>query len=126
MGEFEPVAEGVYQVGGSDLSDPSDAAVYAVVCEQGIVMIDCGAGKAPGAIVENMHEAGLDPDTVTTLILTHCHVDHIGSVEYFRRNFGCSVAAHDLDAGASSPATRRSPPRGGTTLHCRRPWWTGA
>ncbi|HNQ85063.1 MAG TPA: MBL fold metallo-hydrolase [Deltaproteobacteria bacterium] len=100
MGEFEPVAEGVYQVGGSDLSDPSDAAVYAVVCEQGIVMIDCGAGKAPGAIVENMHEAGLDPDTVTTLILTHCHVDHIGSVEYFRRNFGCSVAAHDLDAGA--------------------------
>lgn len=100
MGEFESVAEGIFQVGGSDLSDPSDAAVYAVVCTSGIIMIDCGAGRAPEAIVENMEEAGLEPDAITTLVLTHCHVDHIGSVEFFRKNFGCSVVAHELDAVA--------------------------
>ena len=100
MGEFESVAEGVFQVGGSDLSDPSDAAVYAIVCEPGIVMIDCGAGRLPKAIVENLEEAGLDPNDITTLVLTHCHVDHIGSVEFFRKNFGCSVVAHELDADA--------------------------
>ncbi len=100
MGEYESVAEGVFQVGGSDLSDPSDAAVYAIACTTGIVMIDCGAGRAPGTIVENMEEAGLDPEKITTLILTHCHVDHIGSVEFFRKNFGCSVVAHGLDADA--------------------------
>lgn len=100
MGEFETVAQGVYQVGGSDLSDPSDAAVYAIVCEPGIVLVDCGAGRSPQAIVENLVEARLDPGEATTLILTHCHVDHIGAVEFFRKNFGCSVVAHELDAGA--------------------------
>lgn len=100
MGEFELVTEGIYQVGGSDLSDPSDAAVYVVACESGLVLIDCGAGKAPEFIVENMKEAGLDPKTITTLVLTHCHVDHIGAVEFFRKEYGCTVAAHSLDADA--------------------------
>lgn len=100
MGEFEQVAEGIFQVGGSDLSDPSDAAVYAVVCSPGIVMIDSGAGRAPMAIVENMEEAGLDPKALAILVLTHCHVDHIGSVAFFRERYGCTVVAHSLDADA--------------------------
>ncbi|HOM29943.1 MAG TPA: MBL fold metallo-hydrolase [Deltaproteobacteria bacterium] len=98
MGEYEKVARGVYQVGGSDLSDPSDAAIYVVEDGSHLAMIDCGAGMAPCSIVENIEEAGLDPRTIETLILTHCHVDHIGSVSFFRERYGCTVVAHDLDA----------------------------
>jgi len=100
MSEFEKVARGVFQVGGSDLSDPSDAAVYVIECPAGLVMIDCGAGMAPCTIVENMQEAGLDPDGLKSLVLTHCHVDHIGSASFFRRKYGCEVLAHVLDADA--------------------------
>ncbi len=100
MGEYELVVQGVFQVGGSDYSDPSDAAVYVVACGEELVMIDCGAGRSAAAIVENLEEAGLDPARITTLILTHCHVDHIGSVEFFRNTCHCTVVAHDLDADA--------------------------
>jgi glyoxylase-like metal-dependent hydrolase (beta-lactamase superfamily II) len=100
MGEYEAIIEGIYQVGGSDLSDPYDASVFVITCGQDLVMIDCGAGKAPGAIVENIKDAGLDPQRITTLVLTHCHVDHIGSVSYFKEKYNCTVVAHDLDADA--------------------------
>lgn len=100
MGEYEEVAEGVFQVGGSDYSDPSDAAVYVIACKADLVMIDCGAGRGSQAIVENIQEAGLDPAKITTLVLTHCHVDHIGAVEFFSRNYGCTVVAHEKDADA--------------------------
>jgi glyoxylase-like metal-dependent hydrolase (beta-lactamase superfamily II) len=100
MGEFEKIARGVYQVGGSDLSDPADAAVYVVEHDSGLVMIDCGAGMAPCSLVENMKEAKCDPDALDTLILTHCHVDHIGSAPFFREKYKCRVVAHELDADA--------------------------
>ena len=100
MGEFENVAGGIYQVGGSDLSDPYDAAVYIITCGEDLVMIDCGAGRAPKAIIDNIKETGLDPARITTLVLTHCHVDHIGSTAFFRETFRLSVVAHDLDADA--------------------------
>ena len=102
MGEFESIAEGIYQVGGSDLSDPYDAAVFIVKCAEDLVMIDSGAGRAPLAIVENILEAGLDPSRIRTLLLTHCHVDHIGAVSFFREKYACSVVAHELDADAIS------------------------
>lgn len=100
MGEFERITEGVYLVGGMDYSHPQDAAVYVVSCGEGLVMIDCGAGKEPDVIVDNIREAGLDPGGLTTLVLTHCHVDHIGSASFFRERFRCTVVAHDLDADA--------------------------
>jgi glyoxylase-like metal-dependent hydrolase (beta-lactamase superfamily II) len=100
MGEYDAVFEGIYQVGGSDLSDPYDASVFVITCGQDLVMIDCGAGKAPDSIIENIQEAGLDPQRIATLVLTHCHVDHIGSVSYFKKKYNCTVVAHDLDADA--------------------------
>lgn len=100
MGEYEKVIRGIYQVGGSDLSDPSDASAFAIECPQGIVMVDCGAGMAPCNLVDNMEEAGLDPSKIVALVLTHCHVDHIGSALFFRSKYGCTVVAHDLDAKA--------------------------
>jgi len=100
MGDYEKIMDGIYQVGGSDLSDPYDAGVFVIRCDKDLVMVDCGAGRSHGAIEENMRAAGLDPAHITTLLLTHCHVDHIGAVPYFRETYGCSVVAHELDAGA--------------------------
>ncbi len=46
------------------------------------VLIDAGIGPfAPttGHLVENLRQAGIEPDSIDTVILTHGHPDHIGT-----------------------------------------------
>jgi glyoxylase-like metal-dependent hydrolase (beta-lactamase superfamily II) len=86
-------------VGGAQWSDPADCLVYAV--DLGVpVLIDCGAGPGWPQIRRNMQAAGFDPASVHTLVLTHCHVDHIGAAAELVAESGCTVAAHALDADA--------------------------
>jgi glyoxylase-like metal-dependent hydrolase (beta-lactamase superfamily II) len=45
------------------------------------VLIDTGAGPlAPttGRLLERLHDAGIDPRTIDTVVHTHAHIDHIG------------------------------------------------
>jgi len=96
----ETIVEGIFMVGGPDITASEDAAVYIIDCGGELVMIDCGAGKSIKTIVEAIRETGRNPHEISTLILTHCHVDHIGAVEYFRDAYACTVVAHDYDAEA--------------------------
>jgi glyoxylase-like metal-dependent hydrolase (beta-lactamase superfamily II) len=101
MGRSEIISDGVFLVGGPNISHSDDAAVF-VVSFPGdeLVMIDSGAGKSARILVRNMEEAGLDLKYLSTIILTHCHIDHIGSAPFFRSQFGCRIVVHDLDADA--------------------------
>jgi glyoxylase-like metal-dependent hydrolase (beta-lactamase superfamily II) len=93
------VAGGVHLVGGPELSDGRDCLVYLVDAGD-LVLIDCGAGEGWPRIRDNIVESGYDPGSIKTLILTHCHVDHIGAASTVRAETGCKVVAHDLDARA--------------------------
>ena len=92
--------EGVYIVGGTDLSHPYDCSVYLVDCGGGMVLIDAGAGEGYELIVDNIKSLGLAPDRLEAVIATHAHIDHIGSLYQFRRDFGVRVIAHELDRKA--------------------------
>ena len=63
-----------------------------------LVMIDSGAGRSAARIMDNIKSAGLDPHGIKTLVLTHCHIDHIGGAPYFKRELGCRLVIHELDA----------------------------
>lgn len=100
MGAAELIHDGIHLVGGGSLSHFQDAASFIVECGKELVMIDSGAGKGARAIEGNIRGIPLDPSSISLLILTHCHVDHIGAATYFQEGFGCGVAAHELDADA--------------------------
>jgi glyoxylase-like metal-dependent hydrolase (beta-lactamase superfamily II) len=100
MGAAELIHEGIHLVGGGSLSHFQDATSFIVECGKELVMIDAGAGKGSRAIEANIRGIPLDPARISLLILTHCHVDHIGGVKHFQDAFGCRVAAHELDADA--------------------------
>ncbi|MBN2298189.1 MAG: MBL fold metallo-hydrolase, partial [Deltaproteobacteria bacterium] len=91
---------GIYIIGGPGISHFQDAAVFIVQCGDELVMIDSGSGKSSLMLQENISRLGLDPGRITALVLTHCHVDHIGSAKYFQDTFTCEVIAHDSDAMA--------------------------
>jgi glyoxylase-like metal-dependent hydrolase (beta-lactamase superfamily II) len=91
------VCEGVYLVGGSDLSDDRDCLVYLVDLGD-LVLVDCGAGPGWPRIRDNIISAGFNPDRIHTLILTHGHVDHIGAAREVREETRCRLVAHAEDA----------------------------
>jgi len=43
---------------------------------------------------------GFNPVSLSHVILTHCHIDHIGSAAYFRKQFGAKIIIHEKDAEA--------------------------
>jgi glyoxylase-like metal-dependent hydrolase (beta-lactamase superfamily II) len=100
MGGAEIIAEGVYLIGGPNISRSDDATVFIIDFDGELVMIDAGAGGSSRMLQKNMESQGLDPKAISTLILTHCHIDHIGSAPWFRNQFGCRIVMHDLDADA--------------------------
>ena len=92
------VAEGIHLVGSVDLSDPKDCCVYLVDGGEELALIDAGAGDGFARIVDNIEKAGCDPHKLTTLILTHCHIDHSAGIPDFVRRFGVKVKAHQAAA----------------------------
>jgi glyoxylase-like metal-dependent hydrolase (beta-lactamase superfamily II) len=67
-------------------SDLVDAAINILVIRKGIriILIDTGSGTAigdqAGKFLENLVSAGIKPEEVTDIFITHLHVDHIGGV----------------------------------------------
>jgi glyoxylase-like metal-dependent hydrolase (beta-lactamase superfamily II) len=102
---FEQVCKGVFLVGGGQYSDVRDCLVYAVDAGD-LVLIDSGCGPGWWRICDNLREAGFDPFKLHTLVLTHCHVDHIGAAAKIKEDTRCRIVVHALDASAIKLADR--------------------
>lgn len=96
----EEISSGVYLVGGPKVTAADDAAVYLIDFAGDLVMIDSGAGSSASQIVRNIEMLGLNPASLSHIILTHCHIDHIGSAPFFRDQYHARIVIHELDAKA--------------------------
>jgi glyoxylase-like metal-dependent hydrolase (beta-lactamase superfamily II) len=74
--------------------------VYLVDCTNELAVIDAGASGDINKICKNIQTVGLNPNDISTLFITHCHMDHIGGAYSFRKNYGCKAVAHELDSEA--------------------------
>lgn len=96
----EEIVQGIYLVGGPNITAADDAAIYLIDCDSEIILIDTGAGRSFAQIVRNIEMLGLNPADTSHVILTHCHIDHIGSAPLFREKYGTKIIIHELDAKA--------------------------
>ncbi len=87
----------IYRVAGSDITDPRDCSVYLLDVGE-LVMIDAGFGESIDLVASHVRGQGLNPRDISTVILTYCHVDHIGGADQFRHRFGSRLVMHELDA----------------------------
>ncbi len=93
------ITSSIYLVGGPGKSAPEDAAIYLMVSDGVSALVDAGTGAGADRVMKNIRAAGADPSSLKYLFLTHCHYDHTGGAERVRKDTGCTIVAHELDAG---------------------------
>jgi glyoxylase-like metal-dependent hydrolase (beta-lactamase superfamily II) len=76
---------------GLNMTDPLDCKVYAVDGGDEIAIIDAGLGRQTDRLLANLAADGLDPQRVTTIVLTHAHGDHAGGLARLREVTGARV-----------------------------------
>src|SRR4030042_1837850 len=96
MGPSE-IARDIFIVGGPDITDGRDGCVYLMNFGE-LILIDTGAGWSVDKIINNVNRLGLDCKNLSKILLTHCHIDHIGGAPEIKRRFGSKIYIHKLDA----------------------------
>ena len=91
------IVKDIYIVAGPDITDGRDGCVYLINLGE-LILIDTGAGWSVEKIIKNIEKMGLDCKNLGKVILTHCHIDHIGGVPELRKRFGSKIYIHKLDA----------------------------
>jgi len=91
------IVKDVFVVGGPDITDDRDGCIYLISLGE-LILIDTGAGWSVDQIIHNVQSLGLDGKNLNKILLTHCHIDHIGGAPEIRKRFGSKIYAHNLDA----------------------------
>jgi glyoxylase-like metal-dependent hydrolase (beta-lactamase superfamily II) len=85
------VVDGVFEV------DYRFVHAYLVVVDQGLVLVDTGLPKRADAVTGLVAELGRKPEDLHTILVTHRHGDHVGSLAELARRTGARVLVHALD-----------------------------
>jgi glyoxylase-like metal-dependent hydrolase (beta-lactamase superfamily II) len=91
------IIKDIFIVGGPDITDGRDGCVYLMSLGE-LILIDTGAGWSVDRIITNVQSLRLNCKNLTKILLTHCHIDHIGGAPEIKRRFGSKIYIHKLDA----------------------------
>lgn len=75
------------------MSSDYDCHVYLIDGGRELALIDTGSGLDTDGLVRRIEHAGLDPERVTHVFLTHKHADHAGGTADLQRRSGLAVHA---------------------------------
>jgi glyoxylase-like metal-dependent hydrolase (beta-lactamase superfamily II) len=92
--------------------DGVDANVYLVLDQSELMLIDTGMPGSFRRIIDYVNGINRKPSEITTIVLTHCHVDHTGSAQQLKELTNAKVAVHQDDAQFVSGEKARPSPRG--------------
>lgn len=103
------MADGVFNVDGVRVAN-----VYLVVTQDGLLLVDTGMPGNARRILRFIEGLGRQPRDLRDIVLTHCDIDHVGSVAELKRRTAARVAIHELDVAVLSGEQR--PQKGGLAM----------
>ena len=103
------LTDGIYKVDGVRVAN-----VYLVVTEDGLLLVDSGMPGNAKRILAFTKNLGYQPRDLRFIVLTHCDIDHVGSVAKLKELTGAQVAVHEMDAPVLSG--EQKPQKGGLAM----------
>jgi len=89
------------------------ANVFLLVNNEDLTLIDTGNKDELENIRSMFDEAGYSLDHLCRVVLTHCHMDHTGSLAALRQATAAPVLAHEVEAPFITQESRLPSPRSG-------------
>jgi len=65
----------------------------------GVVLIDAGFPGQREEVLGSVRQLGFDVDDIHAILLTHAHVDHLGTAIWFAKTHGTPVFCHATEVG---------------------------
>ena len=65
----------------------------------GVLLIDAGYPGHRDEVLDTVRRLGFGPEDVRAILLTHAHVDHLGSAIWFAKTHGTPVYTHSAEVG---------------------------
>ena len=98
------IAEGVYRV-------PARAAnTYLIEAPKGLVLVDSGLPGSQKRILKAITKLGRTPSDLKLVLLTHRHLDHVGSAAALKKQTGAKLASHPFEKPYAAGTLVISPP----------------
>ncbi|WP_461169337.1 MBL fold metallo-hydrolase [Arthrobacter sp. Z1-15] len=85
------VADGIHRI------EHAYVNTYLVEDDNGLAIIDAGLPGMWPELSRAVRELGYGAGSVTALVLTHAHFDHVGTAARIRREFRTPILVHDAD-----------------------------
>jgi hydroxyacylglutathione hydrolase len=85
---------------GFGLTNRLDCNVYLIDGGRESALVDAGCGLEPELILARMEMCGIDPQTVSQVLLTHCHADHSAGARFWSETLDAAVVAPQQSAAA--------------------------
>ncbi len=103
------IADGIFKVDGLRIAN-----AYLVLTDEGLLLVDTGMPGNAKRILSFIASVGRKPSDLRDIVLTHCDIDHVGSVAELKRLTGAQVAIHEIDAPVLAGEQR--PQKGGLIM----------
>jgi glyoxylase-like metal-dependent hydrolase (beta-lactamase superfamily II) len=98
QGKAVRITKEIFQVGGSELTSPEDAAIYLINFDGHAALVDAGCGGAQDRLIANIRSCGVTLEQIEYILITHCHYDHTGGVKALNDFIKCQIVSHELEA----------------------------
>ena len=86
------IADGTHRI------DGINGNVYLVEDGENLTLIDTGLPRNDKKIIKYIESIGHKSNDVKTIVITHFHIDHVGSLKKIKATTGAKVAAHEVEA----------------------------
>jgi len=94
-----------------------------VTDDGGVLLIDSGFPGSRADVLASLRRIGAEPADVTAILLTHAHVDHLGSAVWFAKTHGTPVYCHATEVGHAKREYLEQASALGVMSHAWNPRW---